>query len=340
MMDDEVRAPLAVRLANVVVSYARYLGKAFWPAHLTVYYPFPESWPGELIVASAALLSGVSLWTVLLAKAKPYLLVGWLWFLGTLIPTIGIIHVGMQAMADRFVYVPLIGLGLATVWGVADLAQRAPRNTIVTGLLGGTLLATLIVCTRVQLSHWQNGVTLFRRVVAVYPEDYLGHCNLAYALQQAGQTDEAIEEWRQVLKFGRNLASLHSQIASLLHKRQRTEEAIRHYRDALQLNPDRPEVLNNLAWILATHPDVAWRDGAEAVHLAERACALTNRKKTIYIGTLAAAYAEAGLFMKARETAEEAIHLGVAAGEKDLAAANEKLLHLYQSGQAYREGAK
>jgi len=164
--------------------------------------------------------------------------------------------------------------------------------------------------------------------------------SIGNVLLREGKTNEAIAQYVAANKMAPEDWEVHARLAQVLAAGPDTAAGIEHYREALRLKPDWPETLNNLAWLLARHPNPAFRDGAEAVRLAERACALTGRKRVLYLGTLAAAYAEAGKFPEAVATAQEARDLAAATGQKELAALNEKLRQLYQAGKPFREGAE
>jgi len=157
-------------------------------------------------------------------------------------------------------------------------------------------------------------------------------------LARQGKNGEAIVHLTEAIRLNPNSAQFHHQLADTLQVENRIPEAVTHYRETLKLRPDSVLALNNLAWILATHADGALRNGAEAVRYAERACELSDRKEPAFLGTLAAAYAETGEFAKAVTTAEKAIELATAAGQKELTATNQKLVELYRSGQPFREG--
>jgi tetratricopeptide (TPR) repeat protein len=396
---------LEMRIENAIVSYVRYLGKTVWPADLSVLYLHPGKWPAwqvgvclfVLIVASGLILRET--------RRFPYLAVGWLWFLGTLAPVIGLIQVGVQAMANRFAYVPMIGLLWMAVWGTAEMISRWPNRRVLSPVVAGAVLLACLANSSWQLRYWRNSVTLFEHALAVAPDNFVAHNNLAYSLALAGQFDQALEHARHAVRLRRDFpearyqvgllldtqhqtadaipyyveairldtnwalprlglaraltrtgkpdeamtqyaavlritpdsAEAHAEVAMLLSQRQQTTEALFHYREALRLRPDAPEVLNNLAWLLATHSRLEFRDGAEAVRLAEHACVLTRRQQPMFIGTLAAAYAEAGRFPDAVKAAQEARAAAQATGNQELAAKNEKLIELYRAGKPYRE---
>ena len=494
------KVPWGLRLANVPVSYARYLGKMFWPADLAVLYPLPSHWAGWQVGGAVLVLVLVSLFVALRARSAPYGLVGWLIFLGMLFPTIGLVPVGIQSIADRYTYLPSIGLFIAVVWAAAEWRRAAssfdenvaadgsrrtfPQSvksapTTVGGYAGkawltGAGAVVLLLCgylTWVQTSCWRNSFTLWTHCLAVTRDNVNAHYNLGYALQHSGQIQQAIDhyeaalriepdhhdvnlnlgvamaalgqtekatnyfakelrlkpdyakahedmalalddlgdfaaaekharqavrlepdnvrayfglaralsgqgksdealgfyaevlrrnprepmihfylglEWFKRGRFGQAVSSLEEAVRldpawaearALLEratKDRATSEAMADYREALRLNPDLPEALNNLAWILATHPEPQFRNGAEAVELASRACERTAWKQTVFVGTLAAAHAEAGEFDKAVATAQRACELAASLGQTNLLERNRELLRLYQDRQPCR----
>ena len=501
------KQPMELRLANALVAYARYLGKTILPAKLAVFYPYArfdlDSWQ----VAGAALLLLIATAAVLLArKQRPYLLVGWLWFVGMLVPVIGLVQVGKQSLADRYTYLPHVGLFILFAWGAAEAVGRLKRPRFISAVASALVLAGCGIVTARQLSYWRDTGTLFQHAAAVTSRNYVAYavignelaeqrkwteaieqcqkalaispdyseahntlgnicagqekydeaiahyhaaaadltyadpraglgnvlvklgrfaeaeaqCRealrlapmhlpamfcLATALHSQGKLDEAADYYRRILALnpklftprrflgnilvaqgkadeaiaqlvlalkirpedadtrtilgvallGRNrtdaavaqfleaarlqttnaLANYH--LALIHQERKETRAAIERFRLALNAQPDWPETLNNLAWILAANPDGTLRNGAEAVVLAERACKLTDYKESLLVGTLAAAYAEAGRFPEAVSFAEKARGLALGAGQKGIAQRNQELLELYRAGQAYHE---
>jgi tetratricopeptide (TPR) repeat protein len=198
-------------------------------------------------------------------------------------------------------------------------------------------------------AHFQTGLALdalhkpdealvhLQEAVRLDPKWALPRFALARVLGRRNQLDEAIAQYLAGLRILPADAEAQGEVAVLLARQGKTAEAIVHYREALRLRPNSPEALNNLAWLLATHPQPEFRDGAQAVVLAQRACDLTNRQRAIFLGTLAAAYAEAGRFDDAVRTAELARQVAEAAGEKPIAEANAKLLELYRAGKPARD---
>jgi tetratricopeptide (TPR) repeat protein len=568
---------VTTRLVNAVVSYARYLGKTVWPADLSIYYPYPATWPAGIVAAAVLLLAALIALAIWQWQRRPYVVVGLGWFFGILVPVIGIVQVGGQSIADRYLYVPQIGLFVALAWFFGEVVQsRANWRTplIVVSLAAVTASLGL---TRTRVRDWQNSEMLFTQALRVTTGNYIAHnnlglhyldrkdypaaiksfraalelrpgyaathsnlglalaelqqtdaaiehlvealrlkptffearvnlanlyigqrrfpealalleqavqaaphypegqyslanvlieqgrldeaaqhvqtalrlrpdyaealncrgtialkqgrfpdatasyhaalaanpkfaeaqCNLALVaaaqghhaeaiaqyeaalrlnpellaahlglalvLEQAGRFGEGAEHWAAALKLAPDLAGAHEQMGMLLVKQGKLAEALPHlakavatqpenyqlraqyglaldqagetklalaeYHATLKLHENQPEVLNNLSWILATSARSEWRDGAAAIRYAELACRLTDHREVGFLGTLAAAYAEAGRFADAVATAQRAIELARTAGQTDLAARNAELLELYRAGKPYREPA-
>ena len=497
--------PLASRVANALVAYIEYLRKIVWPNDLAVFYPHPGVWPLWQVVLASLFLIGVSVWVIRQWSRRPYLLVGWLWYLGTLVPVIGLVQIGKQSLADRYTYVPLMGVYVMATWGLAELwtSWRLPK--FAGAAVAGGALAGCLAVTAAQVKHWASTESLFKHALRVtrnnpvahhclgcalarqekfeeatfqfnealrihprYPE---AHCNLGIILVKdgkiaeakthyeealrwranysdawynlgnilvkEGKLDEAREHFVKALEFKPELADAHNNLGFVLAAQRKTPEAIEHYqaalrlrpdfadahnnlavaleslgkndeatthlaaavklnpaqsdarsnlglmlarqgkfdeailqfnevlrlkpddaqthfrlalslasqnkmaesiqqlREALRARPDWPAALNTLAGILATHPNEQFRDGAEAVRLAERSCALTGQKNAALLDTLAAAYAEAGQFDKAIATAQTIRELPPASVPPGLPEQLEQRVQLYQAGKPF-----
>jgi len=527
-----VRAlPLSRRIAHALVAYAHYLGAAFVPRHLAVCYPYEAATP-EQAIGAGFVIAIISFFTLRLASRRPYFLVGWLWYLGMLVPVIGLVQVGDQAWADRYTYLPLVGLFISFVWGLGDFASHftlhAPRSPepneahICSGsrqkqksdlgrltlpALAGVAALGLLTGTTLQLRYWKNTRTLFehsaqvtrnngraldvlgsllagegklpeamdlyaqalrirsddpeahflmgnaletqgkldaavgeytqalwfkpleektriflgvalakqkhddeaaaqyRAALALDPESALAHNNLARLLHTQGRPDEAIEHYSAALRSDPRLAearnnlgvlllqkgrvvegveqlreavrlqpgdfksecnlaaalnqqekwheaadifsrlsdrrpddaNLHYQYGLALAHLQKTRDAMSHYAEALLRQPNFPEALNGLAWILATdlHPEI--RNGTEAVRMAEGACDLTGHRQAPLVLTLAAAYAETGKFPEAVAAAQKALELAATAVMPSVAGKCRSLLEAFKSGKPWRE---
>lgn len=400
---EELSLPL--RIANAVVSYALYLRKLIWPSDLSVFYMHPGRWPVLVVVGSAVLLLGITAVAVRQAKRRPYLLVGWLWFLGSLVPFIGIVQAHVQAMADRFAYVPIIGIFLMIVWTVADATPARPQRRFLQTSLAALALGGCVIVSSIQLGYWRNSVTLMEHAAKVSGGNYMVHLMLGNALAERGELEAALREYQEAIRLsptepsawqragavltqlnkpaeaipflekaiqlapawpeprrqlglaflaqGRvaearsillglaplmpRTAEAQRDLADMLSQGQLTAEAIHHYREALRLKPDFASVLSNLAWLRATAARPEWRDGAEAVQLAERANALSQRRNPSFLGVLAAAYAEAGRFNEAVRTMQEALALAKQSGADQLIPIQTQMLGQFQAGQPFRQ---
>jgi tetratricopeptide (TPR) repeat protein len=562
--------PIEDRVANGLVSYLRYVGKTLWPADLAVFYPLPamqhpgdDQWPAWLVLGAGFFLAAVTMLVLRASRRQPWLAMGWLWFLGTLVPVIGLVQAGSQAMADRYTYIPLIGLFVAMVWSAAELLRArgawhekasspgeaehptsnnryptsiecqsgwrwwlarifpvscARQEASASGIClygarlalvssGVLILADCAAVTRKQLNYWRDDFALFGHTLAVTTENNVpAHYCLGLAFGKQGKYDLAIPQFRAVLPLAPGLADAHYHLGLCLMSSERLPEAVAEYQAALQLNPghplarnnlavtllaldkldeaaaqfvelarlepdspvplcslggirlrqrkaadaeahfaeavrrqpdfipaltglgralfaqgkfteaqtqfrevvrrcpasaeahanlglsyarrsqldeavrefqeqlrlqpdgqawynlalarvmqgnleeaaanyeqavklenDWPVALNDLAWIRATAPQAELRNGGEAIRLAERACKLSGGKEAQFLGTLDAAYAEAGRFDEAIRTAAKARQLALEAGNKEVASAAEKRLALYRKGQPYRQ---
>ena len=231
------KLPLNLRMANALLSYVRYMEKTIWPHHLAVIYPHPATLPIWQATAVGLLLVCISFFVIRTAQRSPYLLVGWLWYIGTLVPVIGIVQVGTQSMADRYTYVPLIGLFFIIVWGVADLAARWQCRRLVLVSITGIVLLAFTMCSWLQIRHWQNGVMLFRHALNVTANNFLAHDNLGIALSRHGQSKEAIDHFCKALEIRPNYARAHNNLGAELASNGRFDEAVDHFSEALRIDP-------------------------------------------------------------------------------------------------------
>ncbi len=435
--------PLEQRLDHVPVSYAWYILKLFWPANLSIYYPLQYQIPDLEIFLGLLLLAAATLFALLGLRKYPWFFVGWFWFLGMLVPVIGLVQVGNQDYADRYTYLPYIGLFIMIAWGIPALLEKLPCRKYI---LWGTAMLVAAACfwrTFVEVHYWKNGQTLFSRAVALNSNDEmawmllgleyeihgnndkaiecatyatvindqfnlawnnLGHMlllkkdyagaenafqnalsctwftpdkielynNLGDVYFKTGQYGQAIPNYQNSLDLSPNQplvlnnlgqCYLHNQqldpalaafqraislnpdyreaqlnLAMLLGSTSHDSDAITHYRKVIELDTNVVLALNNLAWLLATASDPQLRNGKEAVPLAEHACERTRYQEAFLIGTLAAAYAEAGRFDDAVAAAQKAQNVALAHGQKGIAESNARLMQLYKSGQPFHMG--
>ena len=399
------RLSMAARAIHPPIAYLKYLKKLFWPENLSTFYPYESSWSFLDLTVPGLIIVFLTVWAFRERKLRPHWLFGWLWFLGTLVPVIGLLQAGMQAIADRFTYIPSIGLFIAVCWEVRDWVGVAPQRRLAAGFMAAAVLVACLALTSAQLKYWRNGGTLFTRSLAINPEDAITHVNYATYLRyqndlagarveceaalrlapkfawchyclgeilfQENKLAPAEEQLRTALKLDGHIVAArlllgemllerhllaeateqfaaalaldpgspkaHYDLARLLLLQNKKGEAVENFRAAIRLLPDSSEALNDLAWLLAADSDPKNRNGSEAVTLASRACVLTRFSQPTMIGTLAAAFAEAGRFPEAIAAAEKARDTALAQGKKEVAERNAELLKLYRSNRAYHE---
>ena len=408
MTDEMGSLPISDKIGNALISYVRYIGKFFGPENLSVYHPHPGHWPPFKVICAGLFVLGVSTMVVLLRRRMPYMLVGWFWYLGTLVPVIGLVQLLSQSIADRYTYIPVIGFALFLVWPLNDLTKRWRYKPAIMLVIGTSMIVACVVKTRCEIGFFKDDVTLWRHAVAVTKNDYnwCPHYALGTVLWTTPQHDDALNEFQESVRINPNYAKSQLDLGAALQEKSRFDEAMIHYqralaldpnwslvwfdcglvffkkgeldkaidhfkravqcepnnthfhnaldvalgfkqqgleaiielREAVKQNPDRPDALNNLAWFFATNPDPKLRNGVEAVRLAERACQLTHYQTTVTVGTLAAAYAEAGHFEEAVTNAQLASSMALKSGEAVLLQKNEMMLGLFRAHQPYYEG--
>jgi tetratricopeptide (TPR) repeat protein len=473
-LPSSLRLPIGLRMENAVVSYVIYLWQMIYPSGLACLYPNPTNdLPLWQVAGAAGLLLALSgaAWT--LRRTHPWLVVGWFWYLGMMVPVIGMVQISYYTHADRYTYLPQIGLYLAIVWTARDLTISWRNGRQILGVGALSVIVALMVCTWKQTSYWRTDEILWERALACTSGNYVAHNNLGYDLAHQGRPAEAIAHYQKALEINPDFAEAHNNLGTallnqgrleeasehyhqaldkdpafaeahnnlgiLLTKQGRTAEAIEQYRKAIELNPNRAEFYNNLgnllakqnqtdeaieqfqkalevepdyakahynlanifiaqgrwdeaiehyqralkqmpdsthshyqlglalqsrgkftaaiaqlqkvleldpkhipaqnnlAWLLATCPDNSLRDGKRAVEVAQQAVQLSGGKSPEILDTLAAAYAEAGRFPEAVETAQRALDLSTAQNNKPLAQVIQNQLKLFETHSPYRE---
>jgi protein O-mannosyl-transferase len=242
---------LAERIENAFVSYARYLGKTFWPHALASPYPHPGHWEMSLVIFSAALVIGLSAIAVLFARRFPFVFTGWFWFVGTLIPVIGLVQVGNQAMADRYTYLPLIGIFIIFACGLNELCVNWRLPRLAAAFLAAIILFAASLQTRSQLAYWQNSGTLFRHTLAVTENNFVAWTDLGTYLSSQGQLPEAMDCFQKSLQINPDSADTLYNFGNALTRLGRLDEAMNNYRRALAIDPDRADALANLGFALS-----------------------------------------------------------------------------------------
>jgi len=242
----QVFSPI-IRIANSLISYLAYIGKMVWPSRLAIHYPHPsymlEMWRAAV---AALLLLGISIWVIRLARSHRYLLVGWLWYLITLVPVIGLVQVGGQAMADRYTYLPSIGIFIMVAWGAAEVVAKWRYRKIGLGISAGLLLAVLLICTRMQVRYWQNDFTLFGHALEVTENNTRMHNYYGVALRENGRFEEAITHFDESLRINPGYSRARYNKGRVFLEQRKLDEAIASFTEVLRAEPDWPEVHNYL----------------------------------------------------------------------------------------------
>lgn len=353
--------PLKWRITNAVFSYFEYVRQTFWPHDLIPFYVHPENrlewW--RLLLATFVLVA-ITVIAFVRRWKNPYLIVGWSWYLVMLIPVIGIVQVGLQGHADRYTYLPQIGLLIALVWLVWNLTKAVPAQKIICSSAALIAVATLSMLSWKQTQYWRDTETLWRHTLAITPNSDVAHTGLGGILFVRGQIDEAIENYESALRLRDGNAAAHFGLGRALAQKQNTDAAIAHFqktleiqpdyvgasndlgvalaskgelkrameawRQTLSFDPDNADANNNIAWVRATASDADLRDGKEALEFAQHAIRFGGENPVV-LRTLAAAQAESGQFEAAvatcRRGEELAKRVGDAAMEQNLRACEE-----------------
>ena len=244
--------PLSSRLAHALVAYVWYLVKMVWPAGLAVLYPYPLDSPSPWLVLGAGfLLALISLLVVRQARRHPYLLVGWLWYLGTLLPVIGLVQVGRQAWADHFTYVPLIGLFIMVAWGARDVCAPWRGARFLLPGAAAIILGALLTCTWMQVRLWRDSLSLFTHTLRVTGDNPLIHNNLGVALASQGKMEEAFAHFVEAMRLNPNNARAQNKLGEELAAQGRMAEAVARFQRAVKVKPDFAEAYNNLGKVYA-----------------------------------------------------------------------------------------
>jgi tetratricopeptide (TPR) repeat protein len=354
------------RIGNALASYLAYIVNLFWPVNLAVFYPYHIALPMWQVAGTLVLLAGITILVLGATGRCPWLPVGWFWYLGMLLPVIGILQVGAQARADRYTYLSFIGLFLMITWTVENLCPLMRHRKLMLGALMTIILAISAACTSTQVFYWRDSESIWTHALActsdnvvvryhlglaffqqkradeaimqlqkalvIQPDYAEARYDLGTVLIQQGRLDEAIAQLQKALEIKPDNASAHKNLGIAFFQKGRLDEAVAHFQKSLEIRPDQVEIQNNLAWLLATSPQASLRDGNRAVELAQRANQLTDNGNPNLLCTLAAAYAEAGRFPEAVETSQRAVQL---AGEQyNFALADDirSQMQLYQAG--------
>jgi len=364
--------PVSLRFNNAVVTYIAYIWQMRWPVKLAVFYPHPENrLPLWEIVLALAVLIAITVAGIVLRRKRPYFITGWLWYLGMLVPVIGVIQVGWQGRADRYTYLPQIGLYVLAAWAVADLSASWHRQRQIAAVGAAILLGALTWHAWNQASFWRNSETLWTHTLAVTSDNDVAENNLGIIFLGRGQVDEAISRFQTAVDLRPENAPAHDNLAKAFLQKGQVADAMLHYRKLLEIQPDNVEARNilgtvliqqgrvreaieqwqetlamqpengnaksNLAWVFATYPEESVRNGTQAVQLAAQALQLSGGKNAIILRTLAAAYAESGRFAEAVRTAERGLELAIGQGNAGLAAELQQNIALYRMNSPLRD---
>ncbi len=245
------KAPFGLRIANAIIAYATYISDTFWPHDLAILYPFPSSILLGQLVAATVLLALISAAVFYAGRRFPWLAVGWLWFLITLLPVIGLIQVGGQSHADRYTYIPLTGLFIMVAWGVPQLLQGWRMKRLALAILAGIVVSAMTAATWHQINYWRNNITLYRHTLAVTSDNYLILNNYAIAMDQNGDYETALQLYQEALRINPRSVYAHNNLGAVLARQGRYAEAIEHYQTALRIKPDYVMAVINIGKSLA-----------------------------------------------------------------------------------------
>jgi cytochrome c-type biogenesis protein CcmH/NrfG len=364
--------PMSERITNAFVAYVVYIRQMFWPTELAVFYPHPENrLPVWEVSLALIVLAGITAAAFVFRKRAPYFVTGWFWYLGMLVPVIGLLQVGWQGHADRYTYLPQIGLYIAVTWAVTDLTRSWHFQRVALGGAAVLIVGALSCCAWLQTSYWRDSETLFTHALAVTndndvalnnlgiifldkgqlddaisklqaaidlrPENAPAHDNLAKALKKKGQVAEAMVHYRKFLELDPTNVEARNRLGTALIQQGHVREAIDQWQDVLATQPENGNAASNLAWVFATSLDDSIRDGTRAAEMGERALRISGGKIPMIYKVLAAAYAENGRFADAVETAHRGADLATIQGNPGLAAELQSNIALYQSGRPLRD---
>jgi protein O-mannosyl-transferase len=271
--------PLLWRIENAITSYVIYLRKTFWPADLAVFYPHPnDSLPSWEVILATGLLLGITAAAVVMRRRRPYIFTGWLWYLGMLVPVIGLVQVGEQGRADRYTYLPHIGLFILVVWTVADISSTSRARRRFVAVASVTIIVALGWCARIQTRYWKNSEALWTHALAVTSLNDVAHNNLGYLCLQRDEVDKAVFHFEAALKIRSNKTAKHYDVASAfiqnnlgnaLVRKGNSDEAAIHYEQAIKLQPDYADAHYNLGTVLLAQGRID-----EAIAQLEKAVAM------------------------------------------------------------------
>jgi protein O-mannosyl-transferase len=300
---DFERVPLSLRLENAMVVAVTYVGKLFWPTHLAVFYPYPATLSPGLVIACALVLITLTAAALLMFRRAPAVTIGWFWYLITLLPVLGIVQVGGHQMADRFTYIPFVGLFIAVAWGLQAVLKAARITPAIATSLAIAVVIASAINARAQTLHWRDGVTLWEHAAGVTRDNARAHANLGVALAHDRQFPRAIVEYQNALAIEPADPNTHNNLALALVERGEQTRALSHYREAVRLRPDYGNAHNNLANLLSEmgQQDEALIHHREAIRL--------NPDDPLPVINLAITLAQMGRIDEAVEHLQAAVNL-------------------------------
>jgi protein O-mannosyl-transferase len=314
------------RLENAAIAYVAYLGQLFYPVNLAVLYPYPvDGLPMWKVVGSLLILAVISGAVVALKRRCPYLLMGWLWYLGMLVPVIGLVQVGLQSMADRYTYLPQIGLYMAIAWGAMQITQSWPYRGWACGVAASLAITALIACSCRQTSYWYDSETLWKHTLACTTQNYVAHNNLGFHFTMVGRPKEAMEQYEKSLKIKPDYAEAQINYSLTLIQVKRLTEAIEQLRKVLEYRPKSFEAKWNLGVALAMVDRCP-----EALEYLPQALRMQPDYTIGYL-TLAKVYAQVGQSSEAVITARKGMKIARLHGQADLAGQIEAWLNFYRA---------
>ena len=248
---------VGARTANALVSYATYIIKIPWPCSLALPYPYPQNLPWWQVVGACLLLAFITFIALKAIRQRPYIAVGWSWYMGTLMPVIGLVQIGSQAMADRYTYIPLIGIFVIFSWGVPELLARWRYKRAVVAMISSVIILAMMTLAWIQARYWANSISLFEHALDATVNNVIAHNQLGTALENQNKITEAIRHYSEVLRIYPDNDKTYNNLGNALIKQGKITEAIRHYSEALRINPENDKAHNNLGFALGEHGKIA-----------------------------------------------------------------------------------
>ena len=244
---------LADRIYNAVISYVSYMWKMIWPHKLAVFYPFPDTFPIWQVGGAGFVLIGITILAIQSARRYPFFIVGWLWYLGTLLPVIGLIKIGDFSMADRYTYIPLTGIFIIIIWGIPEIIPKLPLKKLALGAVSAIVITGLAAVSHFQVRLWKDSFTLFEHALHVTEKNYYAHYGLGHALAGQGRMDQAGVQFSKAVELMPSKATLHNDLGRVLASQGQFQKAEIHFDKALEIKPQFPDAHFNLANVLVVN---------------------------------------------------------------------------------------